>query len=264
MPWSAKAQELLKTQYAAVGAAATASLAQSVSALEITCNRDDLIGDLDLKRAGSSQDMDINAILFKFRQRQELTQQYIKAYQQYCWPIQSIDDFKLAPFHLLATEGKLYTEQEHKWHMETLAHICAEDDELLLATPYKIIDVTDVESEDLGIKWWEGLTHEGEEGMVVKPFLFVTKGKRGIVQPALKVRGHEYLRIIYGPEYSTEENLIRLRSRGLSTKRSLAIREFALGIEALERFIRREPLRRVHECVFGVLALESEPVDPRL
>ena len=40
--------------------------------------------------------------------------------------------------------------------------------------------------------------------------------------------------------------------------------KFALGIESLERFNRREPLRRTHECVFGVLALESEPVDPRL
>jgi hypothetical protein len=54
------------------------------------------------------------------------------------------------------------------------------------------------------------------------------------------------------------------RSRSLGTKRSLALREFSLGIESLERFARREPLRRVHECVFGVLALESEPVDPRL
>ena len=80
----------------------------------------------------------------------------------------------------------------------------------------------------------------------------------------MKCRGREYLRIIYGPEYTAQENLERLRSRGLATKRSLALREFALGVEALERFVRHEPLRRVHECVFGVLALESEPVDPRL
>jgi protein phosphatase len=100
--------------------------------------------------------------------------------------------------------------------------------------------------------------------MVVKPLAFVARGKRGLVQPALKCRGREYLRIIYGPEYTTPENLSRLRSRGLSVKRSLALREFALGIEALERFVRHEPLRRVHECVFGVLALESEPCDPRL
>ncbi|HAA24119.1 MAG TPA: hypothetical protein DCP28_37135, partial [Cytophagales bacterium] len=74
----------------------------------------------------------------------------------------------------------------------------------------------------------------------------------------------EYLRIIYGPEYTTEENLKVLKNRGLGRKRSLAQREFALGVEALERFVKQEPLRRVHECVFGVLALESEAVDPRL
>jgi protein phosphatase len=84
------------------------------------------------------------------------------------------------------------------------------------------------------------------------------------VQPAVKCRGPEYLRIIYGPEYDIEEHLVRLRSRGLGRKRSLATREFHLGREALQRFIVREPLRRVHEAVFAVLALESEPVDPRL
>jgi protein phosphatase len=113
-------------------------------------------------------------------------------------------------------------------------------------------------------KWWEELTGKGGEGMVIKPFNFTARGPKGLLQPAIKCRGREYLRIIYGPEYTADNQLPRLRSRGLSGKRSLAIREFALGIEALERFIAREPLRRVHECVFGVLALESEPVDPRL
>ena len=78
------------------------------------------------------------------------------------------------------------------------------------------------------------------------------------------VRGREYLRIIYGHEYTRPVNLLRVKSRGLVAKRSLAMREFALGLEALERFVDQEPLRRVHECAFGVLALESEPVDPRL
>jgi protein phosphatase len=100
---------------------------------------------------------------------------------------------------------------------------------------------------------------------VIKTTLFAANVRRGrLLQPAIKCRGPEYLRIIYGPEYSRPEYLNSLRNRRLSTKRSLALREFALGIESLERFIRREPLRRVHECVFGVLALESEPVDPRL
>ena len=100
--------------------------------------------------------------------------------------------------------------------------------------------------------------------MVVKPFQFIASNNKGLLQPAVKCRGREYLRIIYGPEYTLPNNLKRLRARGLSVKRSLALREFALGLEALERFVAKEPLRRVHECVFGVLAMESEPVDPRL
>jgi protein phosphatase len=100
--------------------------------------------------------------------------------------------------------------------------------------------------------------------MVVKPRDFVSRGPKGLLQPALKVRGREYLRLIYGPEYDAPEHLTRLRERGLTGKRNLALREFALGHEALRRFVAGEPLRRVHECVFAVLALESEPIDPRL
>ena len=132
------------------------------------------------------------------------------------------------------------------------------------ATAYKVVDVNKQASQEVGIQWWKELTNRGGEGMVVKPFDFVVKKPKGLVQPAVKCRGREYLRIIYGPEYTAPENLERLRQRGLSRKRSLALREFALGIEALERFVAKEPLRRIHECVFGILALESEPVDPRL
>ncbi len=72
--------------------------------------------------------------------------------------------------------------------------------------------------------------------------------REDLLQPAVKCRGPEYLRIIYGPDYLLPENLSRLHGRGLSAKRSLALREFALGVEGLERFaVRREPLRRVHD-----------------
>jgi protein phosphatase len=148
--------------------------------------------------------------------------------------------------------------------MEILATLCARDEALLVATPHRRVDMTDTGCIDEAVRWWEELTGRGGEGMVVKPLAFVARGSRGLLQPAIKCRGPEYLRIIYGPEYTAPENLDRLRSRGLSAKRSLAVREFALGIEGLERFVRKEPLRRVHECAFGVLALESEPVDPRL
>ncbi len=178
--------------------------------------------------------------------------------------MESLADLKLAPFHLLATEGHVHTDKDHLWHMETLAGICRADPELLLATRYQVVDVTDPASQQDGVRWWTELTDAGGEGMVVKPLTFIQRGRRGLSQPAVKCRGREYLRIIYGPDYTTEANLLRLRSRGLGRKRSLALGEFALGVEGLERFVRREPLRRVHECVFGVLALESEPVDPRL
>ena len=164
----------------------------------------------------------------------------------------------------VSRESQTHMDQDHVWHMETLGELCRADEELLRATPFHVISVTDPESEKEGVEWWRTLTDQGGEGMVVKPLDWIVKGRRSLVQPAIKCRGREYLRIIYGPEYTMPEHLDRLRARGLSVKRSLALREFAMGVEALQRFVEGEPLYRVHECVFGVLALESEPVDPRL
>lgn len=246
LPWSAKAQQLLQEQYAAVGAAGLAALAETVSLLEVA----------------TSNGAEVDPLLDQYRRRQKQVNRYAEAYRRYCWPVRSLADLKLAPFHLLASEDAVYTDKNHLWHLQTLARICAADEKLLLATAYQMVDVTDAESQVAGIRWWEELTGRGGKGMVVKPLEFIVQGQRGLVQPAVKCRGREYLRIIYGPEYTS--HLDELRRRGLNAKRSLALREFALGIEALERFVRQEPLRWVHECVFGVLALESEPVDPRL
>jgi protein phosphatase len=248
MPWSAKAQELLRQQYAAVGAAAGAALAPTVALLAQAAER--------VEGAAALRD--------RYAERQQMAGLFVDAYRRYCWPVQSLADLKLAPFHILATERAAHIGQTHLWHMERIGRLCAASDGLLLATPHRTVQVTEPESLAGGIAWWEELTGQGGEGMVVKPLEFIVKGPRGLAQPAIKCRGREYLRIIYGPEYTAPANLERLRARGLSGKRSLALREFALGIEGLERFIRHEPLRRVHECVFGVLALESEPVDPRL
>jgi protein phosphatase len=248
MPWSAKAQELLRQQYAAVGAAAQASLSETVASLEHLAPK---IGDALV-------------LLERCKARLNAANLYVDAYRHYCWSVQSVSDLKLAPFHLLVTEGQVHVQKDHVWHMEKLGELCKASDGLLLATPYKQVDVTDAATVEEATRWWEELTAHGGEGMVVKPMDFIARGRRGLTQPAVKCRGPEYLRIIYGPEYLLPENLERLRSRSTSAKRSFALREFALGIEALERFVRNEPLRRVHECVFGVLALESEPVDPRL
>ena len=248
MPWSAKAQELIRHQYAAVGAAAHAGLTATQAALG----------------QAAARGLEVEQELSRETERLALADQFVAAYQHYCWPAASITDYQLAPFHLLASENRVHVNLDHRWHMATLAEICEHDPEVLLATPFQLVDLSDPLSEQAAIDWWEALTERGGEGMVVKPLSFIARGRRGLVQPAVKCRGREYLRIIYGPEYTLPENMERLRKRGLSLKRSLAQREFALGIEALERFVRKEPLRRVHECVFGVLALESEPVDPRL
>lgn len=245
MPWSAKAQALLQEQYAPVGVAAETMLGRSV----------------ELLRQTSGRGLSVDGLLARTAQRKSMADAYVAAYRHYCWPVSSVDDLKLAPFHLLATEGQVHVDKPHSWHMDTLAKLAGD---ILIATNHRFVEVTDEASVAEGIRWWQELTGSGGEGMVVKPADFIALGRRGLLQPAVKCRGPEYLRIIYGPEYTAPENLERLRSRGLQAKRSLALREFALGVEGLERFVRKEPLRRVHECVFGVLALESEPVDPRL
>ena len=248
MPWSAKAQGLLKNQYAAVGASAQAALSEVVAALEQSNNR-------GVEMAGLIED---------FTERQKMAEKFTAAYRQYCWPTDGLEGYKLAPFHLLATEGHAYFDKNHEWHMLTIHTICEEDENFLMATPYHIVDLSDEKQIATATAWWEKLTSAGGEGMVIKPYDFIAHGPRGLVQPAVKCRGREYLRIIYGPEYTREENLKTLKKRGLSKKRSMAIREFALGVEALERFVKKVPLRKVHECVFGILAMESEAVDPRL
>lgn len=249
MPWSAKAQALIRHQYAAVSAAASAAVP-------------DVVGTL---RAAAERIPSVDELRARFSERETMVARYTDAWRRYCWPVASVADLRLAPFHVLATEGALHTAKDHYWHLNEVRAICAADDSgVLFATSHRVVDLSDQTSEANATAWWEERTGQGGEGMVIKPMAFIARGPRGLVQPAVKCRGREYLRIIYGPEYTLPKHLDRLRHRGLSGKRSLALREFALGVEGLERFVRNEPLRRVHECVFGVLALESEPVDPRL
>ncbi|MBW4475346.1 MAG: polynucleotide kinase-phosphatase [Tolypothrix brevis GSE-NOS-MK-07-07A] len=248
LPWTAKAQGLLTKQYAPVGMSSRLSLGSAMAVLEKAQNRG----------------VDVSEQLDSYKQRAEMANLYVDAYRRYCWNVGDISDIKLAPFHILASEGAVHTNETHTWHMEEIAKIAQTNSQLLLATNYRVIDLTSIDSKNSGISWWEEMTATGGEGMVVKPMDYIVRGNKGIIQPAVKCRGKEYLRIIYGAEYDSQENCDRLRHRGLSHKRSLAMREFALGVEALSRFVAKKPLRQVHECVFGILALESEPVDPRL
>ncbi|HEU5425398.1 MAG TPA: polynucleotide kinase-phosphatase [Actinocrinis sp.] len=248
LPWSAKAMGLLRDQYAAVGAAARSSLGAAV----------DLLG------RAAARGLDVADVRAAQSKRLDDARSFTAAYGRYCWPTSGLDGVQLAPFQILAAEGAVCATRDHGWHLDRLDRLCAADPQLLRRTDRRVVELDDTRQVAEATAWWERMTESGGEGMVVKPHAALVRDGRRIVQPGVKCRGPEYLRIIYGPEYLEPRNLARLRGRFLGRKQSLALREYALGLEALERFVAREPLYRVHESVFAVLALESEPVDPRL
>ena len=250
MPWSLKAGGLLRSQYAAVGAASGAVLPGANAALAAAAARGVDVTDL----AARQQDRTADAAAFT------------DAYRRYCWSTEGLDGVRIAPFQILAVRGRSLASVPHDEQLAWLDRLVEHDPTgLLQVTRRLVVDTGDEASVRAGVDWWLEMTGRGGEGMVVKPLGALVRDEKGrLVQPGIKVRGREYLRIIYGPEYTRPENLERLRSRFLGHKRSLALREYALGLEALDRLADGEPLWRVHEAVFAVLALESEPVDPRL
>lgn len=250
MPWSLKASGLLRSQYAAVGAAAGAAFPGVLAALEGVAERG----------------VDVRELLGKQRERAADAAAFTEAYRRYCWPTEGLEGVRLAPFQILAVQGRSLAAVPHDEQLALIDRLVEHDGSGLLQTTRRLfVDTGDAESVRGGVDWWLEMTGRGGEGMVVKPVGAVVRSGQGrLVQPGIKCRGREYLRIIYGPEYTRPENLARLLGRFLNHKRSLALREYALGLEALDRLAEGEPLWRVHEAVFGVLALESEPVDPRL
>ncbi|MHC5704504.1 polynucleotide kinase-phosphatase [Streptomyces tirandamycinicus] len=254
MPWSLKASGLLRRQYAAVGAASRAVLPSATAALE----------------AAVARGVDAGGLLARQRERATDAAAFTEAYRRYCWTTDGLDGVRLAPFQILAGQGRSLAGVAHDEQLALLDRLVdadgtADGPGLLQRTRRLVVDTGDEDSVKAGTDWWLEMTAAGGEGMVVKPLHALARDAKGrLVQPGVKVRGREYLRIIYGPEYTRPDNLARLRDRFLGHKRSLALREYALGLEALDRLAGGEPLWRVHEAVFAVLALESEPVDPRL
>ncbi|MEU6523187.1 polynucleotide kinase-phosphatase [Streptomyces sp. NPDC046924] len=250
MPWSLKAAGLLRSQYAAVGAASGTVFPGALAALE----------------KAAARGVEVKELLDRQRERADDAAAFTDAYRRYCWPTEGLDGVRLAPFQILAVQGRSLAALPHDEQLALLDRMVEHDATGLLRTTRRLyVDPADPESVRAGVDWWLEMTGRGGEGMVVKPVGALVRDPKGrLVQPGIKCRGREYLRIIYGPEYTRPENLARLRGRSLGHKRSLAVREYALGLEALDRLAEGEPLWRVHEAVFGVLALESEPVDPRL
>lgn len=247
LPWSAKAAGLIREQYAAVGAAALAALPAAGDALA----------------AATARGIDVAELAGRIAGRGDAAVAFDAVHRRYTWPTSGLDGVRIAPFQLLAAQGANLAVTAHAWHLDVAARLAAVS-VLIAPTRSRTVTVGDPASEAAGTAWWEELTATGGEGMVVKPAASYVRGARALVQPGLKVRGREYLRLIYGPDYTEPQNLTRVRRRRVGGKRSLALREYALGMEALDRLADGEPLWRVHECVFAVLALESEPVDPRL
>lgn len=248
MPWSLKAFQLIRNTYAPTGAAAVNTLSRATELLNKTAARG----------------LDTTELSQRINQRLDATTRYREAYNQYCWEVESPDDIQIAPFHIMAAEGQLFTDRPHTWHMATSTSLHQADPNLFKETQYRVVNLNDLNAITEATEWWESMTNAGGEGMVVKPVQFIPEGRPHASQPAVKVRGQKYLSIIYGPEYDLPENIAMLRRRGLSGKRNAALREFALGIEGLQRFVEHEPMYRVHQCAYGVMALESEPLDPRL
>lgn len=267
LPWSAKAIDLIKAQYASVGAAARHALPEALAALD----------------KASARGLDVTALSGRIRQRLADAAAFRDAYAAYCRPAggpgglggfggaggpggpgglgglggpDGLDGITLAPFQVLACEGRaLALTEAHAWHLAELAKLGGD---LITPTRHCFVDLSSGRERAAAADWWLELTAAGGEGAVVKPAHLAD----GRVQPGLKVRGREYLRIIYGPDYTGSLDV--LRDRHLGKKRQLAQREHGLGMESLTAFVEHAPLWKVHQSVFAVLALESEPVDPRL
>jgi protein phosphatase len=153
--------KLLRQQYAAAGSAARAALAETVEVL----------------RKAKQHQPDIAALLDRYNARMEMAALFVQAYRQYCWRVSSLDELKLAPFHLMASEGAVHVDKPHTWHMDIAARLCKDTAGLLTSTATLQIDFTDAVSEKQGVSWWEERTGRGGEGMVVKPMEFVGQGR---------------------------------------------------------------------------------------
>lgn len=249
LPWSAKALPLIKEQYASVAAAAGQSLPEAIVLLGQAAARGLPVQDLR------------DQVMRRFANARA----YRSAFAAYVEPTEGLDGLRLAPFQVLAVEGEVTAlTRNHAWHLEQLALLT---DSFIAPTRHRHVELASTPERDAATRWWLELTEPGGaaqlgEGMVVKPLDLPDGSAARAVQPGLKVRGREYLRIIYGPDYL--DSLDVLRRRHLGKKRSLASREHGLGLDALVGFVEHRPLWQVHQSVFGVLALESDPVDPRL
>ncbi|MFB8239994.1 polynucleotide kinase-phosphatase [Kitasatospora purpeofusca] len=247
-----------------------------------------------LERA-AARGLDVAGLLDRQRDRAADLRDFAEAHRRAAAPGRPL----LAPFRLLAAEGANLATGPEREHLARIDRLVDADRTApadgtapdaapadgttptdgttpapaLHRTARRWVDTGDEASTAAAVAWWEELTAAGGAGIVVRPPVSPTRtapgeGRPGgLVQPAVQVRGRERLRLLHGPDHpdhpDPSDRPARPSGGVLGLRRSLALREYALGLEALDRLAAREPLWRVHQAVFAVLALESEPADPR-
>ncbi len=90
--------------------------------------------------------MDPKDLLARFKAKQEDIEKYIDAYREYCWTVRSVDDFRIAPFHLLACEGRVFSDEKHVWHMEMIKKYIIGIDPVYMETPWICVNTESDES----------------------------------------------------------------------------------------------------------------------
>ena len=243
LPWNVKAEDLIHKQYTAV-------------AENALMDRTHL-----LRKLQATNDLDVQQWINDYKGNLRNAARFDAVYKNYIWQTTDLEGIQIAPFHILAHSDETNFDKTHGWHMD-IAKQLAHNSRLFIETEYRIMETE--ADEQAVIQWWLEMTEIGHEGIVIKPFDFIATANERLLQPAIKVRGREYLRIIYGMDYTDEAILSNLKKRNANNKMRNAIKEFMLGVESLERFVRHESSARVHECVLAALALESDPIDPRL
>ncbi len=264
LPWSATSSRLITERYDGIAAVGQQALG---TALQVARQCQQRLPSTPLARAqpgGSSRPTNIAALVAELEERQRHLSEFSSIYQRYCWPVSSVDDLSFAPFHWLAWESGWAPDLTHRQMMELSDRLAAAVPSTVRATRWRTCALNDQQSVAEAIQFWEELIAEGGEGIVLKPESFIPRGRNGLAQPAMKVRGAEFLTINYGPEYRRPQHVASLRGRKSSMQRSLAIRQFALGLEAIERFRRRAPLHETHVAAFGCIALDASSVDPTI
>ncbi|WP_079526525.1 AAA family ATPase [Solibacillus isronensis] len=243
LPWNLKAQSLIDQQYETVAENALMDRYKLIEKLKAT------------------EHVDVTSWVEEYTDKYKNAARFDAVFRNYCWPTNELSGIQIAPFHILAHSSSANFHQSHSWHMKMNAYL-AENSSLFIATEYRLIESEQDEQEV--INWWKDMTENGHEGIVIKPFDFLAYHNGKLLQPAIKVRGREYLRIIYGMDYTNDVTMKKLKQRNSSRKMKNALLEFKLGMEGISRFVSLESSNRVHECALATLALESDTIDPRL